>query len=70
MARILTTLNFYAPATSCPTVESEYVRHVFQELKAARMSVRKNIQNALRIQYDKKARDTKISAGDLATYVC
>jgi len=64
-ARLPTGLNFYAPATSCPTVRSEYARQLFKELKNARMSAKRSIQNAQKTQYDKKSQDTKISAGDL-----
>jgi len=68
-ARLPTGLNFYAPATSCPTVELEYARQLFKELKNARMSAKRSFQNAQKTQkkqYDKKSQDAKISAGDLA----
>ena len=67
-ARISTALNFYAPATNCPTVESEYARQLFKELKNARTLAKRNIQNAQKTQkkqYDKRAQDSKICAGDL-----
>ena len=67
-ARIPTALNFFVPAINCPTVETEYARELFKELKRARQVARKSIQSAQGIQkrqYDKRAHESKICAGDL-----
>jgi len=67
-ARLPTALNFFVPVVNCPTVETDYARELFKELKRARQVARKNIQSAQGIQknqYDKRAHESKICAGDL-----
>ena len=67
-AQLPTALNFFAPAVKCPTVETEYARELFKELKRARDLAKKSIQKAQgnqKVQYDRRAQDSRIHAGDL-----
>ena len=67
-ARLPTALNFFAPAVKCLTIETEYARELFQELKRARQLAKKSIQSAQgnqKKQYDRRAKDSSIHAGDL-----
>ena len=67
-ARLPTALNFFVPAVNCPTIETEYARELFRELKKARQLARKSIQTAQgnqKKQYDRRARNSNIHAGDL-----
>ena len=67
-AQLPTSLNFFAPAVHCPTIETEYGRELFQELKKARQLAKKHIQKAQgnqKKQYDRRAQDSNIHVGDL-----
>jgi len=61
-------IDFYAPVIKYPTIESEYGRELFKELKQVRELARQNISKAQfgqKAQYDKSASEVKISEGDL-----
>jgi len=64
-ARIPSALDFYVPK---PTVESDYGRELFQELKKVRNLARQNIrkaQSSQKRQYDKRTKEPVIKVGDL-----
>ena len=63
-----TALDFFAPTIPCPAIETDYAWELFQELKRARELARKSIQKAQgkqKVQYDRRAQESKIHAGDL-----
>ena len=67
-ARLPTALDFYMLPSSCPTVETDHAKELYKELKIAREIANKNIkkaQSSQKTQYDKKAKNCKIEAGDL-----
>lgn len=67
--RLPTGLDFYEPVVRAPTIESDYARELFTELKAARQLAKQSITKAQRTQkamYDRKATDDiRIKEGDL-----
>lgn len=67
--RIPTGLDIYVPRVKCPTVETDYGRELFKELRQAQQLARQNIvraQASQKSQYDKSATsDLKIQEGDL-----
>jgi len=66
--RIPTGKDFYAPVVKHRTIESDYGRELFKELKQVRELARQNISKAQfgqKVQYDKRASEVKISEGDL-----
>ena len=68
-AKLPTASDFYMPPSSCPTIETDYARELYQKLKSARDIPRKSIKKAKssqKRQYDKRARDSDIQLGDLA----
>ena len=65
-ARLPSALNFYAPKLKSVTIESEYGRELFKEMKQVRESVRhciKKAQNSQKEQYDRCTKDSKIKVG-------
>ena len=67
--RIPTGMDFYAPVMKHPTLESEYGKELFKELKQVREMAKQNIGRAQfgqKVQYDKSASEIKITEGDLA----
>ena len=66
---IPTGMDFYAPVMKHPTLESEYGKELFKELKQVREMAKQNIGRAQfeqKVQYDKSASEIKITEGDLA----
>ena len=67
--RLPTGLDFYSPSVQAPTIESDYGRELFLELKKARQLAKENINKAQIAQktfYDKEAcSKVKIKEGDL-----
>ena len=67
--RLPTGLDFYSPIVRAPTIESDYGRELFAELKVARQLAKQNIgksQVAQKSLYDKSAcTNIKIKEGDL-----
>ena len=67
-ANLPTALDFYTPRVKSLTVESEYGRELFQEMKRVRQVVRQRIQKVQKSQkdqYDKHVKESKIEVGDL-----
>ena len=67
-AKLPSAPDFYVPKPPAVTVESDYGRELFQELKEARELARqsiKNSQGSQKMQYDKHAREPEIKVGDL-----
>ena len=67
-ARLPTALDFYMPPSGCPTVETDYARELYKELKVARELASKNIkkaQSSQKTQYDNKSKNCTIVVGDL-----
>ena len=67
-ARLPTALDFHMPLSGCPTVETDYARELYKELKIAREIANKNIkkaQSSQKTQYDKIAKNCNVEAGDL-----
>ena len=63
-----TALNFYSPSSCLPTVETDFARELYQELKLARDIAKKSVnkaQKSQKTQYDKRAKDCNIKPGDL-----
>jgi len=66
-ARIPSVLGFYSPRL---TVDSEYGRELFSELKRIREIAKQKIkkaQHSQKIQYDKGVKDSRIRKGDIMT---
>ena len=67
-ARILSVLDFYRPGLKRLTLESEYERELFREMKRIRELARQKIkkaQDSQKHQYDKGAKESRIGVGDL-----
>ena len=67
-AKLPTALDFYAPKVKALTIESEYGRELFQEMKQVRKVVKQRIEKAQKSQkdqYDKHVKESKIGVGDL-----
>ena len=67
-AKLPTALDFYTPKVKSLTIESEYGRELFQEMKRIRDVVKQRIkksQKAQKDQYDKHVKESKIKTGDL-----
>jgi len=67
-ANVPTSLDFYIPKPKAITLECEYGRELFKELKQIRTLARQNIvraQASQKHQYDKEVKEAKISSGDL-----
>ena len=67
-AKLSTALDFYTPKGKSLTIESEYGRELFQEMKRIRDVVKQRIkksQKAQKDQYDKHVKESKIRTGDL-----
>jgi len=65
-AKLPSALDFYAPKLKSVTIESEYGRELFKEMKQVRESVRhciKKAQNSQKEQYDRCMKDSKIKVG-------
>ena len=58
-------LDLYTPKLQAVTIEYEYSRELCQELKQIKALARKSIVRAQASQYDKEAKESKISSGDL-----
>ena len=62
-------MDFCAPVMKHPTLESEYGKELFKELKQVREMAKQNIGRAQfgqKVKYDKSASEIKITEGDLA----
>ena len=67
-ANLPTALDFYTPRVKSLTVESEYGRELFQEMKRIRQVVQQRIQKVQKSQKDqyyKHVKESKIEVGDL-----
>jgi len=67
-ARLPTAMDFYMPPLGCPTVETDYARELYKELKLVREVAKQSIKRAQcsqKTQYDKKAKHSDIVPGDL-----
>ena len=67
-AKVPSTLDFYIPRPPAVTIESEYGRELFQELKAIRELARQHIkrtQISQKEQYEKRSKEPIIKVSDL-----
>ena len=58
-------MDFYAPMMKHPTIESEYGKEMFKELKQVHQLAKQNISKAQfgqKVQYDKSTSEVKITA--------
>jgi len=67
-ASVPSSLYFYLPKPKAVTLESEYGKELFKELKQVRALAKQSIakaQNVQKQQYDKRVKESKISIGEL-----
>ena len=64
-ASLPSSLDFYVPKPKAVTLESDYGRELFKELKQVRALAKQSIAKAQNEQYDKEVKESKISTGEL-----